>query len=288
MPDGRVVLTGANGILGSAFARLLPADRLVSLGRNDLDPADPEAVLRRIVQLKPSWVINCAADTDVEAAETAPECAFATNATLVGALARAAAETGARMLHFSSTGCYGDWKRTPYAEDDALRPTTVHHRSKAAGEEQVLRVDKRALVMRLGWVFGGRPGQHKNFVWARLMEARGKAAIGCNPSQTGCPTCAEDVVAQALALLRGQVTGVVNCVGGGAPARRLDYVAAILAAGGCTALVSPVAFPRRAPVSPNEAAVNARLRRLGLDMMPPWPASLTTFVRSLLADVAAN
>jgi len=233
-------------------------------------------------------VINCAADTDVEGAETAPERAFATNATLAGVLARAAAETGARMLHFSSTGCYGDWKRTPYTEDDPLRPTTAHHRSKAAGEEQVLRGTKDALVMRLGWVFGGHPAQRKNFVWARLMEARGRSGIGANPSQTGCPTSADDVVTQALALLAAQVTGVVNCVGNGAPASRLDYVAAILAAGGCTTQVSPVVFARRAPVSPNEAAVNTRLQRLGSDTMSPWRTSLTGFVRSLLADAAAD
>jgi len=288
MSDGTVVLTGAYGILGSAFVRVLPADRLVSLDRNDLDPADPTAVLRRVVQLKPSLLINCAADTDVEGAETAPQRAFATNATLAGALARAAAETGARMLHFGSTGCYGDWKHTPYEEDDTLRPTTVHHRSKAEGEALVLRASNTALVMRLGWVFGGRPGQRKNFVWARLLEARGKPEIGCNPAQIGCPTCADDVVAQALALLSAQVAGVVNCVGGGAPASRMDYVAAILAAGGSDTQVSPAVFARRAPVSPNEAASNARLRRLDLDRMPPWRASLATYVGSLLADTAAD
>src|ERR1700683_4314243 len=79
MSDGTVVLTGAYGILGSAFVRVLPADRLVSLDQNDLDPADPTAVLRSVVQLKPSLLINCAADTDVEGAETAPQRAFATN-----------------------------------------------------------------------------------------------------------------------------------------------------------------------------------------------------------------
>ena len=288
MFDGAIILTGAHGILGSTFARVLPADRLVSLNQNDLDPADPAAVLRRIVQLKPSLLINCAADTDVEGAETAPERAFATNATLAGALARAAAETGARMLHFGSTGCYGDWKRPPYQEDDPLRPTTVHHSSKAAGEALVLHASNTALVLRLGWVFGGRPGQRKNFVWARLLEARGKSEIGCNPTQIGSPTSADDVVVQALALLHAQVTGVVNCVGGGPPASRLEYVTAILAAGGSNTQVTPAVFARRAPVSPNEAAVNARLRRLDLDRMPPWRASLATYVGALLVDTAAD
>ena len=281
--DGTVVLAGAAGILGTAFTPLLPADRLVSLGRTELEPADPDAVVRRIVQLAPRLLINCAADTDVEGAEAAPERAFAVNATLAGALARGAAETGATMLHMSSTGCYGDWKDTPYQECDPLRPTTAHHRSKAAGEEAVLRACQDALILRLGWLFGGHPGQRKNFVWARLAEARGATEIGSNPNQTGNPTAASDVAALALELAQAGVTGVANCVGGGAPASRLAYVTAILAAGGLSTLVKPITFARRAPVSPNEAATNTRLHSLGC-AMPDWSVSLGMFVRFLTAD----
>lgn len=283
MPDGTVVLTGAGGILGGAFSALLPAERLVCLGRADLDPADPDGAAKRIAQLAPSLLINCAADTDVEGAEAAPERAFAVNTILAGALARGAAEAGCAMLHMSSTGCYGDWKTTPYTEDDPLRPTTVHHRSKAEGETAVLAAHPGALVLRLGWLFGGQPGQRKNFVWARLKEARGAAEIGSNPGQVGNPTAAADVAAQALALARDGVSGVVNCVGGGDPASRLQYVAAILQAGGSATRVVPVTFARRAPVSPNEAAVNARVQYLGYPAMPDWTASLAKFVR-LQAD----
>jgi dTDP-4-dehydrorhamnose reductase len=284
MPDGLIVLTGAGGILGSAFAQNLPARRLVSLTRNDLDPADPAGIRRRMIGLTPSLIINCAADTDVEGAEAAPDRAFAVNVSLAAALAEGAAETNAAMVHFSSTGCYGDWKDAPYAESDPLRPTTAHHRSKALGEAAVLRACPSALVLRLGWVFGGRRGQRKNFVWARLCEARTKAEIGSNPTQRGCPTAATDVVAQTRALIAAGASGVFNCVGGGEPGRRIDYVAAILAAAGSEARVVPADFARRAPVSPNEAAVNARLRAIGLDQMPPWRDSLAAFVHSQLAE----
>jgi dTDP-4-dehydrorhamnose reductase len=285
MPERLIVLTGADGILGSAFARHLPAHRLVKLGRRDLDADDPAAVRRRMIGLTPSLVINCAADTDVEGAEAAPDRALAVNATLAGALAQGAAETNAGLVHFSSTGCYGDWKTEPYVETDVLRPTTAHHRSKALGEDLVLRAHSSALVMRLGWVFGGRRGHRKNFVWARLCEARDKAKIGSNPAQRGCPTAAADVVTQTLTLLRADATGIFNCVGGGAPVRRIDYVAAILDAAGSRARVVPMEFTRRAPVSANEAAVNARLHAAGLDTMPPWRDSLARFVGSQLAEV---
>ena len=190
MSDGLIVLAGADGILGSAFQQRLPAPRLVKLGRRDLDAADPASVRRRMIGLTPSLVINCAADTDVEGAEAAPERALAVNATLAEALAQGAAETNARFVQFSSTGCYGAWKADPYQESDPLRPTTAHHRSKALGETLVLRAHPDALVLRLGWVFGGRRGQARNFVWARLCEARDKAEIGANAVQSGCPTAA--------------------------------------------------------------------------------------------------
>jgi dTDP-4-dehydrorhamnose reductase len=287
MPDGGlIVLTGADGILGSAFSQRLPAHRLLKLGRLDLDAADPASVRGRMSGLAPSLIINCAADTDVEGAEAAPERAFAVNATLAEALALGAAETNARFVQFSSTGCYGDWKADPYEETNALRPTTVHHRSKALGEDLVLRAHPAALVLRLGWVFGGCRGQRKNFVWARLCEAHEKVEIGANAVQRGCPTAAVDVVEQTLALLEEDESGVFNCVGGGTPALRIDYVAAILEAAASQTRVVPMEFARLAPVSVNEAAVNARLRTEGLDRMPAWRDSLAAFVGKQLADVA--
>ena len=287
MPDGAIVLTGATGILGSAFTALLPPDRLICLGRAELDAADPAAVTRIIAGLRPALVINCAADTDVEGSEAAPERAFAVNLALAEAVASGAAASGARMVHMSSTGCYGDWKAAPYEEGDDLRPTTVHHRSKAEGEAAVLRADPGALILRLGWLFGGRPRQRKNFVWARLVEAQGKREIGSNPRQTGNPTAAAAVAAQAMTLVEAGASGVVNCVGGGAAASRLDYVAAILHAAGSPARAIPVEFARRAPVSPNEAAVNRRLATLGLDRMADWRTTLAAFVHTMAPELTA-
>ena len=283
MIDGNIVLAGAKGLLGCSFARSLEGRHLIALGSDALDPATPDLVIRKIVDLSPSLVINCAADTDVEGAEAFPTRAFAINATLAEALARAASASGATMLHFSSTGCYGSWKSTPYIESDALRPTTMHHRSKAEGEALVLRAAPKAIILRLGWVFGGLPGQRKNFVWARLVEASDKTAIGSNHLQFGCPTFTDDIVSQAHVLLNSGALGIFNCVGNGTVASRLDYVKEILTASGSRTCVVPVSFARRAPVSPNESALNARLHCLGLDNMPPWRASLATFVASLVS-----
>ncbi len=276
-----VVLTGAAGILGQAFLRLLDPAHVVCLGRNDLNAAAPDAVRRRIADAAPCLVINCAADTDVEGAEAAPDRAFATNRDLAAAVAAGAAETGAGFVHMSSTGCYGDWKTAPYEETDPLRPTTVHHRSKAEGEDAVQRAHPGALILRLGWLFGGTPGQRKNFVWARLREADRAVEIGSNPSQTGNPTWVDDVAAQSLALREAGASGVYNAVGAGASATRLQYVTAILAAAGSATRVVPVTFPRRAPVSPNESAVNARLLIEERSVMQDWRDALSGFVQAL-------
>lgn len=284
---GPIVVAGAKGILGLAFMAGLPEGRAIGLGRADLDAAAPAAVIRQVVALAPSVIVNCAADTDVEGAEADDSRAVAVNIHLARALAEAAREVGARFVHFSSTGCYGDWKTAPYEESDPLRPTTAHHRSKARGEEAVSRALPEALILRLGWVFGGAPGQRKNFVWARLQEATGRAVIGSDPRQIGSPTSARDVVAQVAHLLsRHEVQGVFNCVGGGLPASRLDYVAAILAAAGSGTRVEPAIFQRRATVSANEAAVNARLQVLEVERMPPWRLSLATFVTCLTRPAA--
>lgn len=277
---GPTIVAGARGILGSAFMARMPA--ALGLGRDDLDPGAPEAVVRNIVARRPSLIINCAADTDVEGAENDDSRAIAVNVTLAAALAKAAADSGAGFVHFSSTGCYGTYKNAPYEESDPLHPTTAHHRSKALGEAAVLNACPAAIILRLGWVFGGAPGQRKNFVWARLREAEGKAAIGSNPHQLGSPTSAADVVTQVLNLLAQEPgSGVFNCVGNGPPGSRLEYVAVILAAAGSPTRVEAASFTRRAAVSPNEAAVNARLQQMGLDIMRPWRDALRECVLGL-------
>ena len=278
----RVVLAGAGGMLGSAFRKRLSGADLVCLGREGLDVSRPRELRERIASLSPALVINCAADTNVEAAEDDPRQAYAVNALLPELLAGACGRAGARFLHFSSTGCYGDWKRTPYGDYDPLRPTTVHHAAKAAGEEAVRRALPESLILRLGWLYGGDAQHRKNFVWARIAEAREAGTVFSDPHQTGTPTHVEDVVTQSLRLLEEEVSGTLNCVAGGS-ASRFDYVLRILQSAGLSTRLLPRRFERRAPVSPNEAASNDKLALLGLNVMPGWEDALARYVASLLA-----
>lgn len=271
-------------MLGSAVVDVFADHELVRVGRSHLDVRRPQSVAAVVADARPDAVINCAAHTDVEGAERDPDAAFAANAVLPGLLGTAARRAGAVLVHLSSTGCYGDWKTEPYSEEDPVRPTTVHHRSKVSGEQAVRDSGCEHLILRAGWLYGGPPGGAKNFVWKRLVEARGTDRMTSVASQRGVPTFAPDVARQIAVLLGAGLRGTFNVVAHGA-ASRFDYVSEIVRLSGLPCTVAPgPAFKRLAAVSPNETAVNHRLRLLSLDRMGDWREPLAAYVSGLLAS----
>lgn len=276
-----ILLLGAGGLLGGAFAALLSSRPLATAGRGRLIGTCDDDIGRLLDESAPALVINCAADVDAEGAERDDTVAIAANATLPGQLARACAARGTGLIQFSSTGCYGDWQDAPYRESDPLRPTTRHHRSKALGEEAVRAAGPAHLIVRTGWLYGGEAGRPRNFVWRRIEEARGTDVLVADGWQRGCPTLVDDVARQVLLAWDAGLRGTANVVAQGA-ATRADYVAAIVAAAGlpCRVEAGP-AFTRLAPVSSNETAVNAALAAAGLDTMPGWEDAVRGYVANL-------
>lgn len=274
----RLALAGATGMLGSAFKRRL-GDAVLILDREHLGNA---ARLTELLQARSlDAFVNCAADVDAERAESDPDPAFLTNGILPGLLATVCRRTGVHLVHFSSTGCYGNWKEEPYAEHDVLRPTTVHHRSKQCGEDAVRNLAPDHLILRTGWLYGGSSGHKKNFVWHRLLEGAANPIMRSDTSQRGNPTFVDDVVEQTLSMIEAGLNGTFNCVAGGS-ATRFDYVSKIIEYSGLPCRVERAgAFARRAPISPNETAVNYRLDLLGLNRMPAWEQSLRAYVRQV-------
>jgi dTDP-4-dehydrorhamnose reductase len=268
-------------MLGQAFLSHLAGEDIVCVNRSELDYTRAAAIRARFRQLRPNIIINCAGDTDVEGAEENQARAFAANALLPEILAQICRQEEARLVHFSSTGCYGDTKPTPYDDYDDLHPTTVHHRSKAAGERAVRSSGANHLILRLGWLFGGSTTLRKNFVWARISEARGKARMDADPTQFGTPTFVADVVTQTMAILAAGLTGTYNCVATGA-ASRLEYVRKILEFARLDTQLVPATFERKAPVSSNETAINLKLDLLGMNRMPHWEYGLRQYVSTLL------
>ena len=285
--DVRVLLTGGRGMLGCAFANELGAD-VLQVPRPLLEPSALGFLTKRLRAMQGDVLINCAAHVDAEAAEIDAAPAVFANSVLPGVLAGACREIGLHMVHFSSTGCYGDWKMSPYDDDDPVRPTTAHHRTKAAGEARVRAVCDGHLILRTGWLFGGGPEHRKNFVWRRLEEAASRRLLRSDDAQRGNPTYIGDVVRQTLLLLETRLAGTFNCVSQGA-ASRYEYVRQIVQASGLPSVVEPCgAFERLAPVSMNEAARNHALALLGLDIMPDWRVGVDAYVASVLSSPRWN
>ena len=157
----KAVLFGAQGQLGTA---IVPSARdreveLVSADRS-IDVADAGAVQAIIEAVRPDWVINCAAMTDVDGAHADPQRAFAVNALGPGNLARAAASVGARVVQISTEAVFDGERTTPYREDDACRPVSVYGAAKLAGESLVAIYSPESFVLRTSWLYSGGSGMN--------------------------------------------------------------------------------------------------------------------------------
>ncbi|MFI1911608.1 dTDP-4-dehydrorhamnose reductase [Nocardia sp. NPDC020380] len=188
-----LVVTGAHGQLGRALLRLAPGAR--GLGRAELDITDADAV--RDVVKPGAVVINCAAYTAVDQAETDADAAFAVNATGPGVLAGACAAAGARLIHVSTDYVFPGTADHPYEPGDPTGPATVYGRSKLEGEQAVLRIAPAAHIVRTAWVY---TGQGSDFV-ATMRRLEGERdTVRVVNDQIGSPTYTLDLAAGLLEL----------------------------------------------------------------------------------------
>ena len=181
-----VLLTGAGGQLGQALAATVPATvQLLALTRSDLDIADSAAVAAYLARTRPALLINAAAYTAVDLAETEREAAFRANGDAPGVLARACAEQGVRLLHVSTDFVFDGLASSPYAPDAPTAPLGVYGQSKLAGETAVREAGADALILRTGWVYGALG---HNFMHTMLRLHRERDTISVVADQVGTPT----------------------------------------------------------------------------------------------------
>jgi dTDP-4-dehydrorhamnose reductase len=194
----KILITGGNGQLGRALARRGGAFELVSRDIDRLDITDPAQVAAAVVEV--DAVINTAAYTAVDKAETDRERAFAVNARGAEIVARACSERGVRLLHVSTDYVFDGTATRPYREDDPIAPIGVYGSSKAEGERAVK--DAGGTIVRTSWLFGeGGP----SFVHTMLRLARERAVLRVVADQRGCPTWTDDL-ADALLALAGRAS----------------------------------------------------------------------------------
>jgi dTDP-4-dehydrorhamnose reductase len=200
----RVLLFGKDGQLGRALAPLLGRDHeLIAVGRAEVDFAEADSyesgVRTAVRDVRPDVIVNAAAYTAVDRAEREPEQAMRVNAVSVGAMGEAAAEVGARVLHYSTDYVFDGAKAAPYIEQDATGPLQIYGESKLAGEDALLGSGAQALILRTSWVYsaGGT-----NFVQTMLRIGRERAQVRVVDDQVGAPTCVADLAAATVEILR--------------------------------------------------------------------------------------
>ncbi|MDO5090203.1 MAG: dTDP-4-dehydrorhamnose reductase [Cardiobacteriaceae bacterium] len=194
----KILITGSEGQVGCALcARLQGKAEVQAHDRQTLDITDRGAVLAAVRTFAPDVIINAAAYTAVDKAESEADTAHAVNADGVRYLAQAAAETDALLLHISTDYVFSGDKADEYLETDAPNPQTVYGKSKLAGEEAALAAHPRTIILRTAWVFG----EHgHNFVKTMLRLARERERLGVVADQFGAPTYAGDIADALIAI----------------------------------------------------------------------------------------
>lgn len=188
---GTILLTGVNGQVGGECLPLLQAmGQVVAPTRAELDMSDAAAIRAFVRQLKPRWIVNPAAYTAVDKAESEAQAAYALNRDAVGALGEEAAKLGAPVLHFSTDYVFAGEGTEPWRETDAPAPLGVYGASKLAGEEALAASGAPYMIFRTSWVYGARG---KNFLLTILRFSREKEEMKVVADQHGAPTSARDL-----------------------------------------------------------------------------------------------
>lgn len=218
------VVLGSNGQLGSALCLTRPEDvEIVARDIPEFDFSDPGAPNRLLDETSAGLVINAAAYTAVDKAETEPALAFQANVAGVEALAKAAALHGARLIHISTDYVFDGMTGRPYRPDDATSPLGVYGRTKLQGEKVALAACDDCLVVRTAWLYGD---QGANFVKTMLRLMASQPQIRVVSDQIGTPTYARSMAKALWTLARTNHRGVLHYTDSGV-ASWYDFACAI-------------------------------------------------------------
>jgi len=284
---GKVLITGANGILGKALIRKFNHYEILACDKNQLDITNRKLVSNFFEKNNINIVIHAAALTNVDECEQKPDLSYQVNTTGTQNLVSACIGKNIKFVYISSTGIYGEHKEDFYNEFDFIFPTTIHHKSKYEAEKIVQTHLNNFLILRTGWLFGGESADAKNFVCKRYQEAFSKEFIYANDLQKGNPTSAKDFCAQIELLIEENISGIYNCVNKGI-ASRFEYVEKIVECFNLPCIVlkaNKTVFNRVAPVSKNESAQNYKLELMGLNIMEHWQDSLEKYIEDLKKEM---
>jgi len=288
--SGRIVISGAGGMVGRVLAdqaRRQGRD-VLALTSSQWDITDAGAA-ERFVEAG-DVVINCAAYTKVDAAETDAERAYAVNAVGPENVAHACARAGADLIHISTdyvfSGFFGTEQRHPYEIDDETGPLGTYGRTKLAGELAVLAAMPDAHIVRTAWIYEGADGT--DFVATMRRLAAGDAPVDVVADQVGSPTYVGDLVGALLQVTDGSIREPVLHAANEGEASRFEQAQAVFAAVGADPQrVRPVGsdrHPRPAPRPPYSALSGRQSAAAGLTPLRPWREALAETLKGAGPD----
>ena len=269
-----ILLIGRNGQVGWELERTLqPLGAVKATDRTMLDLADPGALRKAVQEAKPDLIVNAAAYTAVDKAESEPDVAMQINGVAPGVLAEEVKRLGALLVHYSTDYVFDGSKLSPYREEDAVNPLSVYGRTKLEGEARIQASGCRYLLFRTSWVYAKRG---RNFPLAILERARKGEALRVVGDQVGAPTSAAAIARATLACLFQEGQGLFHMSASGSTSW-YGFARAIVAAKGPQASITEITsseYPTPARRPRNSRLDCSRLRgTFGLSL-PDWREDL--------------
>ncbi len=203
-----ILLIGRNGQVGWELQRTLaPLGNVMALDRHDVDLANPDSIRKVVREIRPGLIVNAAAYSAVDKAESEPDLAMAINGIAPGVMAEEARRLNTPIIHYSTDYVFDGAKKTPYSEEDIPNPLNVYGQTKLAGERAIQAVGAPYIILRTSWVYGVRG---KNFLLTILRLAREKSELKIVDDQIGAPTWSRmlaEVTSQILAKNCSSIAG---------------------------------------------------------------------------------
>jgi len=282
----RILLTGRNGQVGWELERkLAPLGEVIATDRPTLDLADPDQIRHVVREAKPQVIVNAAAYTAVDQAESEPELAMQINGIAPGILADEAKRLGALLVHYSTDYVFDGEKATPYVEDDPPNPLNVYGRTKLAGERAIQASGCRHLILRTSWVYGARG---KNFLLTIFRLSRERPELRIVDDQVGAPTWCRALAEASVAVIPKALrepsadglyhatnAGETSWFGFAQEAIRLAHLRSPVCGISTTEYPTPAARPA------NSLLDNRKLHEMFDTALPGWRTSLAECVRDL-------
>ena len=286
----RILVTGSTGQLGFEVVRAFSPSghEIIAPERSELDFLNPGQVAERVRHIQADWVINCAAYTQVDRAESEVEQAFVINRDSAGQLAGAVAGYGGNLLHVSTDFVFDGKQSRPYREDDVARPLGVYGRSKREGEQAVRSALPEATILRTAWVYGVHG---HNFVKTILRVAREGKPLKVVDDQVGSPTWARDIAGAIGTLVQNRASGTYHYTNAGSTSWH-GFATAILAgaeaAGFALETTSIEAIPTSGYPTPAQRPAysvldTGKIQSLLRAPIPHWRESLNRMLKELQA-----